>query len=392
MRRLRPVSHLRRVFFYVRLLALATALFVALLVAPARRAFAAEPVVSAPRDAPLVLQPNVVKIPAVPAGYSDKDLGWLHLRYVPGAHERVEPILREAEQMKAQLRDWFGVPVLDQVEVRVARTPEEMASLAPEGLPPPEYATGVAYAPLHLVLLSLSAPDANADAPDVKEVFFHELVHVALYDAVLGQHVPRWFNEGLAIHVSGESRFLRMKTLWEATLSRQTIPLSDLDAAFPRDRYEVSIAYAESADFVRFLLRDADRARFASFIERVRGGSPFDRALADAYGTDLRKLEYQWREEIAKRYTFLPLLTSGSLLWVLVFFALVIGYAKKRKRVKATLERWEREEAALDAAKAAAATVAAEGPATEVLADARVAPRPPGLPKIEYEGRWHTLH
>ncbi|WP_394845818.1 hypothetical protein LZC95_53420 [Pendulispora brunnea] len=384
---MRRLPSLARVFFHVRLFALTLAVLLSL--ATARPALAGEPVVSAPRDAPLVLQPNVVKIPPVPGSYSDKDLGWLHLRYVPNARERLEPILREAEEMKAQLRDWFGTPVLDQVEVRIARTTDEMAALAPDGLPPPAYATGVAYAPLHLVLLSLSAPEASAEAPDLREVFFHELVHVALYDAVAGRHVPRWFNEGLAIHVSGESRFLRLRTLWEATLSRQTIPLADLDAAFPQDRYEVSIAYAESADFVRFLLRDADRVRFASLIERVRNGTAFDRALADAYGTDLRKLEYQWREEIAKRYTFLPVLTSGSLLWVLVFAALVVGYMRKRKRNKAILERWEREEAALDAAKAAAAAaaVAAEAPASE-----KIAPHPPGLPRIEYEGRWHTLH
>ncbi len=283
----------------------------------------AEPVVNAPRDAPLVLQPSAIRVPAVPASYVERDLGWLRARYVPGAQERIEPVLSDAENMKAQLRGWLGFPILDQVEVRIARTPDEMASLAPEGLPPQEYAAGVAYAPLHLVLLSLSAPQANADATDVREVLFHELVHVALHDAVQGRHVPRWFNEGLAIQVSGESRFLRMKTLWDASLSRSLIPLSDLDASFPDGRYEVSVAYAESADFVRFLLREPDRARFVSLIERVRGGTPFDRALADAYGTDLHKLEFQWREEMSKRYTFAPVLTGGSLLWVLVFFALI---------------------------------------------------------------------
>jgi len=368
------------------------ALALLLVMVPVRRAWA-EPVVSAPRDAPLVLQPSTIKVPVVPESYSEKDLGWLHLRYVPSARERLEPALREADEMKSQLRDWFGYPILDHVEVRVARTPDEMAALAPEGLPPPEYATGVAYAPMHLVLLSLSAPEANAEAPDVKEVLFHELVHVALYDAVQGRHVPRWFNEGLAIHVSGEGALRRMRTLWDATLSRSIIPLSDLDASFPDSRYEVSVAYAESADFVRYLLRDPDRARFASLIERVRGGAAFDRALADAYGTDLRKLEFQWREEIAKRYTFVPMLTSGSLIWVLVFVVLAVGYAKKRKKAKATLEQWAREEAALDAAKAAAAAAAAGVgvPASEIPAGGH-GPYPSGLPKIEYEGRWHTLH
>jgi len=361
---------------------------------------AQEPVVSAPRDSPLVVQPNAVKIPAVPTGYSERDLGWLKLRYVPSAHERIEPIVRGAEAMKTELGDMFGQRVLDKLEVRIARTTEEMASLAPDGLPPPDYATGVAYAPLHLVLLSLSAPEANGDAPDVEEVFLHELSHIALYDAVLGQHVPRWFNEGLAIHASHESRFLRQRTLLDATFSKKIIPLADLDQSFPERHYEVSIAYAESADFVRFLLRESDRLRFASLIERVRKGTAFERALGDAYGSDIRKLEFQWQEEIAKRYTFWPFLSGGSVLWVLVFIALVFGYFKKRKRTKATLERWAREEAAYDAAVAAeraasAASAAAangrEGNAETGFPPAR-GPYPSGLPKIEYEGRWHTLH
>ena len=49
-------------------------------------------------------------------------------------------------------------------------------------------------------------------------MFRHELAHIALQDATLGHHVPRWFNEGFAIHASGESRYLRWKTLENATL------------------------------------------------------------------------------------------------------------------------------------------------------------------------------
>lgn len=368
---------------------------------PLRDARAADthgPIESAPHDAPIVVQPNAIRIPDVPVGYSERDLGWLKLRYVPSAHDRVEPIIRRAEAMKAEMTDLFGQRVLDRLEVRIARTTDEMAQVAPEGIPPPEYASGVAYAPLHLVLLSLSSPEAAGEAPDIEEVFLHELSHIALYDAVLGQHVPRWFNEGLAIHASKESRFLRIRTLWDATLSKKIIPLAELDQSFPNERYEVSIAYAQSADFVRFLLRDADRARFESLIERVRTGTPFERALTDAYGTDLRKLEFQWLEEIAKRYTFLPFLTGGSLLWVLVFVVLVFGYVKRRKRTKATLERWAREEAEMDAALEAerlarAGAVAAEAAANDdgVFPRGR-APIPSGLPKIEYEGRWHTLH
>ena len=130
-------------------------------------------VVSAPRDEPLVLQPSAVKIPAIPANYIQKDLGWLLLSYPPSAQERVDPVIRDAESIKSELEATLGEPVLAHVEVRIARSASEMATLAPPEAPPPAYATGVAYSSLHLVLLSLSAPGPAGDGTDVEEVFRH---------------------------------------------------------------------------------------------------------------------------------------------------------------------------------------------------------------------------
>ena len=107
-----------------------------------------------------------------------------------------------------------------------------------------------------------------------------------------------WFNEGFAIHESGELPFLRFRTLWEATVGHRLLPLAGIDRGFPADGTEVSVAYAESADVVRFLMRDDDRARFGSLVQRVRSGAAFERALDDAYDTDLRKLEYEWRDGV----------------------------------------------------------------------------------------------
>jgi hypothetical protein len=343
-----------------------------------------EPVLAPPRDVPLVLRAEALKVPPVPPTYQQKDLGWIKFAYVPSAHERVAPLIRDAEEIKARLTDELGQPVLGNVEVRVARTPEEMATLAPLEAPPPPYGSGVAYLQLHLVLLTLQAPQSN-EGVDLEEVFRHELAHVALEDAVAGHHVPRWFNEGLAIYESQENPWLRMKTLGDATLSGTVLPLADIDRSFPDGGYEVSVAYAESADFVRFMMRKADHDRFARMIERVRGGQPFDRAVADAYSSDLKKMEFQWKEELSKRFTYLPVLTGGSLLWVLVIGALVYGYVKKRRRAKATLARWEKEEAAALEVIQAAKEPDARPSFEQIVAKA-------DLPRVEHEGGWHTLH
>jgi hypothetical protein len=362
----------------------------------ARPARADEPVASPPPDAPLFSPAVTITVPPVPASFQQRDLGWMTIAYPPSVHERVQPLIDMAPAFKARLADVLGQPVLEHVDVRIARSADDMAQLAPREAPPFSYAVGMAYntAPsqgpaLHLVTLSLLSP-TGAEATDLETVFKHELFHVALEDAVRGHHVPLWFNEGMAIYESDENRLLRVKTLWDATLSRTVIPLADLDRGFPSQHEEVSIAYAESADFVRFLLRDQDQQRFAALIERVRAGQPFDRALSDAYEHDLRKLEYQWREDIAKRYTFAPILASGSLVWGAALVALLLGYARKRKKDRATLARWEAEEAARAPAPGPGALE--RSPPPDALPAALRMPSSPGLPKIEHDGSWHTLH
>ena len=218
----------------------------------------------------------------------------------------------------------------------------------------------------------------------------HELTHVALTDAVAGHHVPRWFDEGLAIHESGEVPWARTKTLWDATLAKRLLPLSYLDKGFPADGYEVNEAYAESADFVRFLMRDTDRARFGSLLQRMRVGVPFDRTLEDAYGADVRKLEYEWREELGRRFGVIPMITGGGLLWVLMVGLAGAAWLKKRRRARAKLAEWAREEAAMDTVLAAS-RAASEG-AVSPAAEEHVPPRMPSIPVVEHDGRWHTLH
>ncbi len=340
-----------------------------------------------PRDMP-VLVSSQVTIPPVPASYKTRDLGWLHLAYPPAAEERVAPILAEADEFKAVLVERLGQQVLDRVEVRITPTFGDMARLAPIGVPPPGYASGVAYSRLHLVLITM-LPPRGAEAVDVGETFKHEMVHVALEDATFGQHVPVWFNEGLAIYLSGEHSLARQNTLMSATFSGRLIPFADLDRSFPSDTFDVNVAYAESADVMRFLMQRTDQLRFTSMIGRVREGQPFERSAADAYGSDLRKLEFQWHRDAERRYSIIPVLTGGGILWVGVVAALVAAYVRRRRRTKAILARWEKEEAAEDLARARA-TAALAGADPILVGGATIAARP--SIKIEHDGHWHTIH
>ena len=172
-----------------------------------------------------------------------------------------------------------------------------------------------------------------------------------------GKHVPVWFNEGLAIALSGEIAIgAHEDALERDALRARSIPLADLDRSFPRDHFEVGIAYAESADFMRFLTRKSDRLRFAAMIERVREGQPFERAVAEAYGSDLRRLEFQWRSDSSTASRSSRSSPAAGSSGIVVIVVLVAAYVRRRRRAKAILARWEREEAIEDARVAKSST------------------------------------
>jgi hypothetical protein len=323
-----------------------------------------------------------------------------------------------ADATRTDLAEKLGRPVLSRVHVRIARTPREMATLAPENAPYPKYAAGVAYSDLGLILLTLD-PVHPSQKHDVVETFKHELGHLALHDATEGKPVPRWFNEGFAVFVSGESSLPRLQTLWTATVSRNLIPFERLERTFPEDAQAASVAYAQAADIVRYLIRHQDRYRFDALVDQLAKGRSFDEALLAAYDIDKQSLEAEWRDDVSKRYTYWPILTSTAVLWTGIIVLFVLGYRRRKRRNAETLARWRKEEAredargaAREAAREAARRVLFENALLEASSEpqrrihivvanptAPPAPKPrpnvnstTEIPKVEHDGGMHTLH
>jgi hypothetical protein len=363
----------------------------------------------APSDAPRS-HGGSLRLPGVPAGYNTYDGGWIKFVYHPSIRERVQPLIADAAAVRTQLTEYVGQPVLSEVRVSVARTPGEMATLAPPNAPYPDYAAGVAYPEIGLVLLTVKPVHPNSQH-DLGEVFRHELAHIALEDAVSGRPIPRWFNEGFAVLASGETSYVRLQTLWTATVSDSLLTLPQMERSFPADENQANIAYAQAADIVRFLIRREEQHRFRGLVSRMRDGETMDSALLNSYGEDAAALESEWREEVAKRYTFWPVLFSGTVIWAGTLGLFVLGWRKKRRKAAATLERWEREEAADDDARrrlALRADTGAPAPRVHIVlsrgsssSDEAPVSVPPAVmhrmpevevPKVEHDGQWHTLH
>lgn len=338
-----------------------------------------------------------VALPELPAGFVEKRIGpvsWaFHGSDAEIARELQGKLAATWHRVSTQLaRDLPG-----DLTIRIARGPEDMRRLAPKGSPPPPYAVGVAYPALGLVILSVVSPDSWMP-PDLPAVLAHELSHIALHRAVRGQRLPLWFIEGLATSQAGEQRLSRVRTLWEAAVAGDVLPLDLVSQSFPERPQTVNLAYAQSADLVRWLLQSSsDRERLARMLALIADGMPFEQAMLSTYHIDLDYLEREWRQGLSERFRVLPLVLTGTALWGGIALLAIVAFARRRREHREKLARWAEEEAESDRALVAlsrAQTLASSTSEPRII-HVYAFPTPvreSGVPTVEHEGQRHTLH
>ncbi|MCB9626670.1 MAG: hypothetical protein H6725_04800 [Sandaracinaceae bacterium] len=300
---------------------------------------------SGPADTVLEIPEGAGALPDTPADYTREVVGTVTWDYPTQATEPTRELIAAWRPAWDAIETDLGEALDSRMTIRVARNADEMRALAPVGLPPPEYAAGVTYPALGLVLLTFTAPH-GVEPPDIQKVLVHELSHLALFRAVQGNPVPRWFAEGLAIQQAGELSFERAKVLMRATYGSERIPLRELSERFPTRAYDVDLAYAQSADIVRFLLDDPrGTVKLRRLVRELRTGATFADALEHAYYMRPAELEREWIADLSSRNRLFPLLLGGGVAWTLAALLLPIAYLRRRRRARDLLAAMARREA-----------------------------------------------
>ncbi|GAB4205778.1 MAG: hypothetical protein OHK0013_21920 [Sandaracinaceae bacterium] len=284
-------------------------------------------------------------LPSAPEGFVTIERDGVWWEMPERAQSVVEPLFETWADHAPRIRSELGLDSLPPIRIRVAIDPEQMRALAPLGAPPPAYAVGVAYPGLDLILLTLTAPE-TWQRPELDDVLVHELSHIALHHAAGPDHdLPLWFVEGVAIYQARERSIERVQTLWEGAFRGAIIDLDHLDERFPQRPHAVDLAYAQSADFVAWLLRRSGPEKLGEMIGRMRRGQRFEVAVSQTWSAGIGQLEQEWRADLSERFGALPLFATGSAGWIVV--GLLVGLAwRQRKRKAAEIEaRWAREDA-----------------------------------------------
>jgi hypothetical protein len=260
--------------------------------------------------------------------------------------------------LAAIAEDQPDLPAPRRVEIRVVGDAADMQSVAPGGRTVPAWAAGVAFPDLGIVIV---ATRRASQILDIDEVLHHELAHLAL-GAALGNRAPRWLHEGFAYQHSAEWSWDRTETLAGMAWGNNIIPLEQLDHSFPAQELPVSLAYAESFDFVGYLSRrgrwedkddDGDRWPFRKFLGLVGHGSTIDAAAVKAFGRPIQDLFREWREDLSRRFVLLPAGVFAALIWIVSALLLALAFLRRRRMRLRRYAQWDAEEAEAEARRAA---------------------------------------
>jgi hypothetical protein len=178
----------------------------------------------------------------------------------------------------------------------------------------------------------------------LEDVLRHEVAHVLISRAARGQPVPRWFHEGLAVAAERPWGLEdRSRLVWEL-MAGPRLTVGDIDRLFDSESSRPR-AYSLSAAMVREMLRAHGPSAPAAILRELGAGAAFETAVVRVTGRPMSAAEREFWDRQRVWTVWVPLFTSGDVLWLGVIGLAALAVWHRRKRAAAIRRRWDEEAA-----------------------------------------------
>jgi hypothetical protein len=286
----------------------------------------------------------ILALPEILPAASWLELSTAHfsLRYQGSEQKMAIFLLKKAEETREATAHAIGSVPPAPCLIYLAPSWEAFQAAQPAG-EPPSWSVGTAYPALNLIILR-SPRGMKGDGIDIEQVLRHEYAHLALATALKGHEAPPWLAEGFAMLQSRGWSLSWTYVLSRGVLTKGLIPLEQLSHGLPEDDYQAELAYAEYFSFVSYIKTELGPEALPRLMRGLSYGLDTETALRQATGLGLKDLERRWKEDLKRRFSWIPLVTSFFSLWFLASLLFLLSYWLKRRRAKRKLAEWEREE------------------------------------------------
>lgn len=171
----------------------------------------------------------------------------------------------------------------------------------------------------------------------------HELVHIAINRVSNGSvKIPRFFHEGVAMHLSGDISVNEQSALSMALFTNSLIPLASIDSVNAFTQSRAQLAYAQSRLTLDYLIKNYDREIISLILNSSVEKGSFENGLMHELDLTIHELDSLSRLHIAQTYSNFFWILDNYIIWIsiilLFFAAYVLTRIRNRKKMKALEE------------------------------------------------------
>ncbi len=173
-------------------------------------------------------------------------------------------------------------------------------------LPPntQEWVGGQAIPELGTIVLAI----APGDTTELGRSIPHEVSHQVIYQATRNPYnlTPKWLDEGLAVNNQDQLDGFLLEAFEHARDERTLFPLRVLNGSFPADSQLSFLAYGQSVQVVRYILKKYGDAGMEKILASFKQGVSYDEAIQSGLGISLDQLDREWKQSIGYPVSELP--------------------------------------------------------------------------------------
>jgi hypothetical protein len=240
----------------------------------------------------------------------------------------------------AKISGFLADSLTEVVNVYVVNSEDEFRSLVGNGFP--DWGVGCAIPEQNVIILK--SPYRFKYYRPFSMVVTHELAHIFLGKYARGKRIPRWLDEGFAMHQSQEWAIGQDIAIARAVLTGSIIPLSDIESVNAFSQSKAELAYTESFLAVSFLYSEYGKGTEKELVTQLANGSSLDIAFLRTIGSNYLSFQLDFDKYLKSKYSWISILADMFPLWVGLAFLIVILYFLKRRYTKKTIREWELEE------------------------------------------------
>lgn len=206
----------------------------------------------------------------------------------------------------------------------------------------PDWGIGCAILSQNLIILK-SPLHFDYHRP-LSELVTHELAHIFLGNLAKGVALPRWLDEGFAMHQSQEWQMGQDIAVARALLTGSLLRLSQIESVNAFRESKAQLAYTESFLAVSYLATEYGEDAIRELIDYLASGTNIDLAFLKTIGSNYLTFQLEFDKYIKSKYNWISFFGDTYFLWVGLAFLIIFLYLAKKRHTKKILKEWELEE------------------------------------------------